>query len=665
MRLRLPFTVTIFGLAASLVLFSSAYAQSTLEGTIGADGRSYNVNGSNAKAHEYTDLRSSGVFGNVDMKYDSPGYFLNFLARDPGYDTQQYRLDTGAYGKFKLMFDYNEIIHNITSDAKTFYNGVGSGNLTGAANANPNSWASTFDYFTKRKKLDMGLKFDMAKPFFLNIDYSHEKKEGLKPTGVSSSGTTGPSVELPEPIDYRTDGIKVEGGYSKNPYFVSFSYFYNEFRNSIGDLNFTPVGANPGPLSLPPDNKFHKFALKGSAKLPWNSKFTMNLGDAKATSDATNFTRFDGKVNTANYDFMLTSNPFRFLDAKIYYKYYERDNKSSGQVLVNGAFVNTNPLYYKTETLGAELGFKLPIDFYLNGGYKNVYTKREVVNETDPGRFLPYNTDNIYFANVKWNKFDRVTPRVGYERMERSADYQSAESENVLNRKFAYAAQNKDTFKAAVDVVPVDNLNFSLEYRYKKSDYKDTGLGVTSDSTDAFGFNADYTIQKIARIYGYFDYEKGYLYQRATSPSFWESKQDETTYSYGLRTDVYAIPKKLTIVVQADYLRTTGTNNFAFYDNAIWGTIGVPQGSLVNIPNSDSYQRYSLGISGVYNWSESLMVRAGYTYARYIFSDAQLNGYQYVPNGGVGTNGAYLTGAYANPSYSANIVHLGLAYKFK
>jgi hypothetical protein len=59
------------------------------------------------------------------------------------------------------------------------------------------------------------------------------------------------------------------------------------------------------------------------------------------------------------------------------------------------------------------------------------------------------------------------------------------------------------------------------------------------------------------------------------------------------------------------------------------------------------------------------MVRAGYAYARYIYSDAQLNNYQYVPNGGVGTNGAYLTGAYANPSYSVNVVHLGLAYKFK
>jgi hypothetical protein len=506
----------------------------------------------------------------------------------------------------------------------------------------------------------------MAKPFFFNVDYNYEKKEGIKPTGVSSSGTTGPSVELPEPIDYTTNGMKFEGGYSKNPYFVSFSYFYNEFRNSIQDLNFTPVGANPGPLSLPPDNKFSKFALKGSAKLPWNSKFTMNLGNAHSTSDATNFTQFSGKVDTSNYDFMVTSNPLQFLDAKVYYKYYERDNKSSGQILVNGAFISANPLYYKTNTLGGELGFKLPIDFYLNGGYKNVYTERKVQAETDPTNFLPYNTDNIYFANLKWNRFDRITPRVGYERMERSADYQSTQSELALNKKFAYAAQDRDTFKAAVDLLPTDDMNVSMEYRYKRADYTDTGMGFTSDSTDAFGFTADYAIQKMARLYGYFDYEKGYLYQRAlTGPSFWESKQLETTYSYGVRSDIYAIPKKLTLILQADYLRSIGNNTFSFYDNAIFGTIGVPIGSAVNIPNSDSYQRYSLGISAVYNWSESLMVRAGYAYARYIYSDAQLNNYQYVPNGGVGTNGAYLTGAYANPSYSVNVVHLGLAYKFK
>lgn len=592
---------------------------------------------------------------------------MQFLATDPGYDTQRYMLETGPYGKFKFSFDYNETVHNITSDAKTFYTGAGSGTLTGAANTNPNSW-NTFDYYTKRKKIDAGLKFDMARPFFFNVNYTNEKKEGIRPIGVSSTGSAGASLELPTPVDYRTNGLMLEGGYAKNPYFLSFNYYYNEFRNGTEDLNFTvPLGGVLSPLSLPPDNKYYKFALKGSAKLPLNSKFSINLADSKSTSEASIFTRFDGKVDTRNYDFNLTSNPLRFLDGKLYYKSYERNNKSTGQILVSGIWTNTNPLYYKADTLGAELGFRLPAKFYLNTGYKNVQTDRNVENETNLALVLPKNTDNIYFADLKWNGFDAITPRVGFESLRRSADYQTPQSENAYNRKFAYAAQDRDTIKAAVDLFPVDALNLGLEYKYKRTNYKDTALGFTDDTRNAFGFNADYTLEKMARILGYFDYEKAYLNQRAMiGPSLWDSKQEENTYGYGIRTDVYAIPKKLTFVLQYDYLRSSGSNNLGFYDNAIWGAVGVTPGASINIPNSDSYQKYSASFTTVYNWSESLMVRAGYTYARYIYSDAQLNGYRYyvAPTGGAGSEG-YLTGAYSNPSYSANIVFLGLAYRFK
>jgi hypothetical protein len=41
-----------------------------------------------------------------------------------------------------------------------------------------------------------------------------------------------------------------------------------------------------------------------------------------------------------------------------------------------------------------------------------------------------------------------------------------------------------------------------------------------------------------------------------------------------------------------------------------------------------------------------------------------VNGYRYVVDGTDG-NGAYLTGAYSKPSYSANIVFLSLSYRFR
>lgn len=664
MRCRLLILIALFGFSLGVCPLSSQ-AQS-LEGTVSVTGKTYNVNGSTAKAHEYSDHSSDVVLGKGSLFYDSPDYFLSLRAQDPGYDTQHYRLDGGAYGKFKYWFDYNEIVHNNTFDAKTFYSGADSATLIGTANSNPATWPSTFDYYTLRKKIDTGLAFTIPKPFFFNVSYSHEKKEGIVPIGVSTGGTSAASLELPAPVDYRSDGFTVEGGYAKKPYFLSFSYSYSKFNNQSEDLFFTPIGSSSGILSLPPDNDFYKFTLKGSADLPMHSKFSINLGDSRTTSDAASSASFDGEIDTRNYDFVLTSKPLRFLDAKLYYKYYERDNKSTGQVFVGSTLTTTNPLYYQTDTYGAEVGFQLPAKFYLTGGYKYVDTARRIDNLDDPSLVLPYNYDNFYSADLKWTGLDMLTARVGYERLNRGADYRNELSRNALNRKFAYAAQNRDTFKVGVDLSPVDAFNTSLEYRYKKSDYNDTSFGYTADTRHAFSMNADYAFRKLARLYGYFDYEKATLDQRAMiNISPWDSTQEERTYGYGLRSDVYVIPKKLTLTLQYDYLKANGNNEFGFYDNAIWAAINVPPGLPVDIPAWDDYQKYSCRVAATYQWSESFSTKLGYAYERYKYSDAQLKGYQYYAGGPPGSSQAYLTGAYSSPSYSANIVFLTLAYQFR
>ncbi len=659
----LPATATV-GLLLSLVLSCPAFSEEEkiFEGDVGGTAVIENVNGSKAKLHEYSDTRS-GFYGEANAFYDSPTQFFRFHALDMGYDTQHYRLEGGPYGIFKGYIDYNETIHNITTDAKTFYSGVGSGLLLGVANPNPEAWTSTFDYYTKRKKFNAGFEFKMAKPFFFNVDYLHEEKEGVKPTGASVTSPGGIALELPEPVDYRTNWLKLDGGYAKNPLFISFSYVYSDFRNVMQDLYFTnPAGTLLDPKSLAPDSLLHKFGFQGNLKLPFNSKFAVNIHDSTTKSDTSSFTAFDGKINTRSYDIALTTSPFRFLDGKVYYKYYDRDNKSS---------VATDPTFtffsYTTKAFGIDADFRLPLQLKLDVGYKHLKTERTVENETDPSAILPYNTDNVYSATLRWAGLSFVSARMAYEKLDRSADYRTIESDLLLNKKFAYAAQDRNTFKTVVDIFPMDTLNFSLEYSYKKATYNEIIYGVTDDTRNGFNFTADYSLKKIARFYGYFDYETIVMNQEMIRPSVsqWDAKQEEKTYGYGIRADVYAIPKKLTLVFQGDYLRANGSDDYTFYNNAIWSSIGVPIGSPVNVPNWDDYQKYSLSFKALYNFTEALSVKAGYAYERYIYSDGQLNNYNYIPNSGTGSSGAYLTGAYSRPVYSANIVFVGLTYRFK
>ncbi|HUL24034.1 MAG TPA: MtrB/PioB family outer membrane beta-barrel protein, partial [Thermodesulfobacteriota bacterium] len=93
---------------------------------------------------------------------------------------------------------------------------------------------------------------------------------------------------------------------------------------------------------------------------------------------------------------------------------------------------------------------------------------------------------------------DFLTARVGYQKLYRDADFESPTIPN--NRRYAYAGQDRSTYRASVDIFPIENLNFSLDYRHKITDYKEN-FGLKKDRRDEFDASADYTIGKIAKVY--------------------------------------------------------------------------------------------------------------------------------------------------------------------
>jgi len=648
-------------LILSLIPLSNAFSEErTVEGEISMTGKIIDVNageGGKAKFTEYKDLEDDFVFfvGGW-LKYDTPTYFLKLDVRDIAYDTQYYRLDGGMYGKFKYDLFYYEIPHNITFDARSFFNGIGSNNLTVDPTADlsdTDTW-NTFDYETERQKYGAGFTLDMLRPYFLDVAYYHEKKDGIKPAGVDA-------FELPEPIDYRTDDLKIEAGYSKNPLFLSLSYCLSNFTNENQLLGFTPLPGD-SPLTLPADSDSYRFAFKGSLKLPYSTKLYANLATGKTESEHDFFPNYDGEVKTNNFDVVLTSNPTRYFDFKAYYKYYKRDNDS------NIVDPDMEPFEQKLNTFGVDLGYRLPANLYLAAGYRNAKLEREEEGE-EPEEVLPHNKDNIYTVELRWSGLDFATFKAGYEFMDREADYQTPESQNSPDdpsNRFAYAGQDRNTFKIGVDVYPTDNLSFGLGYKYKKNDYKDdldNSIGLTKDTRDEFNLDVDYTIGKIAKLFGYFNYEKIKLEQtqiyQAAADYLWDVDQKEKTYDIGIGADIYVIKKKLTLRLVYDYVKANGLADYTIPD-AVLTDIGLSPGDEVDISNWDDYKLSLYKVKVIYNATKSMTFSLGYAYEHFDYTDAQLDDYNYTP----GPGDAFLTGAYKDQSYSANIVFANATYKF-
>jgi MtrB/PioB family decaheme-associated outer membrane protein len=725
MRSRVFLMATVF----SLIPFALASAEETkinAEATL--TGQYVDVQGEKAKFNEYRDIHS-GATGDAGFQYERDKYYLDFNAREIGRKDQSYELLGGKWGSFRYDFKYDEIPHNFTTGARTFYSGFGGANLTYTPqppstflpNTNIATWNS-FDYSVERKNYGGGFKLDMLKPFFFSAAVAREERRGVYPIGTPGTSPGGISIELPAPINYLTDTLRVEAGYLKNPLTLVLRYTYGQFQNDNANLNFrNPATANTAAttdsFTMPPDNDFFKFDFKGGLRLPWNSKFNADLSYGRnessrtllntyvtdATAAASNIgvqgqrgvllsnSVFDGRMDIQNYNFVLTSNPLYWLDGKVFYKYYQTQNKSTEVTSTDpspnplGATVsildNEDRLFdYLTYKYGAKLGFKLPMSLRLDAGYTRSHISRKRED-------IPKNNDDLYETEVRWSGVDFMVARAGYERLNRKADFEaptvtdpadSAQIENYM-RRFDGAAKERDTVKAYVDFFPIEDLSFSIGYKWKDTRYKDTIIGLQTWRGNEWHVDADYLIAKRVRLFGYYDYEYGKLDQFVrtftsgtnadpslppTTTAFnWTVTETDRNHAYGVGADVYAIPKKLTFKFQHSYVKSQGFADYTYLRDFVAGDAGRNNDNI-DIDNLDNYSlRYYL-VKATYNPSKALSFSVGWAYEKYVLDDAQFNGYQYIPLSSTGTTQGYLTGAYANPNYRANVWFANLTYLF-
>ncbi|MGA9109494.1 MAG: MtrB/PioB family outer membrane beta-barrel protein [Smithella sp.] len=690
-------------LLLGLFSLSPAFAddqEDKFSGEISTQGTLVNLTGNKAKFNEYGDIKD-GVFGDIKLKYDDDKYYVHFYSRNMFYDTQSYNLEGGKWGAFKFNINYTEIPHNFTYDAQTLYSGAGSANLTYPTqppSTNTGTW-NKFDYSTERKDYSAGIKIDVLNPFFLDFSTAVNERTGIYPIGAAGTSPGGISLELPAPIDYKTNSINVLTGYVRKPLFISLGYFYSNFTDSNTSFNFRNPATNntasaTDTYSMPPDNQFYKINLKGAlSNLPLNSKFNVDLATADARSDtvlrnsyvgdvaggltniglSTPF--FNGEVITNNIATSVTSKPLSFLDVKLFLKYDEHENKSNVITITDAtqtpATFQNGLFNYRNVKYGTELGFQLPANFNFLGAY----TYSTISRERDD---IPNDRDNLFSAELRWKGFDFLTARVGYERVDRRADFQLSDPTdiNTFIGCFDAASKSANTYKAYLDLFPTDNFSISLGYKHRDTNYPNTILGLTGDSDDEFLIDVDYLINKRIRLFGSFDYEyvRQDQFQRQTvsavNPSLpptstdfnWTALQKSENYSYMAGSEIFIIPEKLTLRLQYSYLLADGSVDYTY----LLGANPLPAGRTqdnIDLPNWDAYRLSSFCIKLSYTVTKAISVTAGYEYERYDYNDAQYNGYQYVP-ATTGTNGAYLTGAYNNPSYESNVGFVTLTYRF-
>ncbi len=260
--------------------------------------------GDAAAQRNYRDYRDGLLVNRLDIGLEEAGSarYAGVWIAAPGRDDQTYRAEFGRYGDFRIGARFQEMPRLFTDQARTVFQGAGTGTLTLAdglvpGNNSPARVAAalqsvaplTLGYTRK----NAGVDFDMAtgEAWRVYARYDQERKNGTRASGGAAGFPGIPLVETVEPIDYRTHNVQAGAQWVGARAQANLSYAGSLFRNGIDTLTWDyPLAVNPGVLrrgrmDLYPDNASHNVKLESSAALPLRGRVTGTLSYTRMTQD--------------------------------------------------------------------------------------------------------------------------------------------------------------------------------------------------------------------------------------------------------------------------------------------------------------------------------------------------------------------------------------------
>lgn len=333
-----------------------------------------------ARFMEYSDWDSGFLLNSFDLGLlkEETGYYLDLSGGGANRDDQYYRVNMGRYGTFKLTGFFDETPHVFATNAVSFFDGIGSGQLRLPQELTPGAnsvtaietalgSAPTHTLSLSREKGGIMFELTPKGPFTLFGKYSREKRDGTRPFGGGffpsfyGGDVIGGMVQTIEPIDYVTHELLAGLQFVASRYQFNLTYTGSLFRNEEEQLtwenpfmNFTTNAflVERGRFALAPDNDYHHVKGDFAFALPLRGRLSGNVSWARAeqdddllpptvnsgvtlsgidltlwnTADALSRRSADVRIDTLNYQLGLRLVPWSRLTLSAKFKYRDEDN---------------------------------------------------------------------------------------------------------------------------------------------------------------------------------------------------------------------------------------------------------------------------------------------------------------------------------------------------
>ncbi|USD36406.1 MULTISPECIES: MtrB/PioB family decaheme-associated outer membrane protein [Ferrimonas] len=589
---------------------------------------------------ESNNERSANTFGaedgavgavNSDLHYlAESGYQASLEARNLGMDNGEATLSAGHGDTWNVALEYGKLVWVDNANAQTEYLPVGDtlvkGDLT--------------DVELKTERERYGMAFDFGGEMWQTFaSFKREDKTGRQKASIYG----GTPTNIAKPVDSSTDNWKAGVKLNGERWFTSLAYIGSKYDNNVGALNF---GSFAGAYQDAPSNEAHQVLLNGQYSIG-RTHLAGRFSTGEMTQDDdllsinNGITGFDGKVETLDANFKVTSLVTNKLRLGASVDYSDRDNKST--VLTTQIALDPNSgnaseyVAYDTE----RTTYKVNGSYRIASGYRvdAGYDRKEV---TRTGQDREDTTDDAVWGRFRVTAFDAWDIALKGEFSSRDgSSYSVTGNNNDLMRRYYLADRDRSEVELRVSHTPLDKLSVDFTGHYALDDYDKSDVGLTE--AEDYGYDVTLAFQHTERFSTHLFVGQQWITSEqggsVTGPAVWEATIEDDFLNAGLGFSYTGLLADK-LVLGGDYVYADSNSDtvsgFSEYD--------------------DYYATsHNFNLYGDYALSTSMSLRLDYRYERYQDAD-----YAVVE---ADTVADLITLGDLNSNYNAHMVMLSFNYK--
>ena len=528
-----------------------------------------------SKFNEYGDVRDGFYVPRLDLHYDNilgSKNYVSLQSQKAVYRDQSYLASFGQHGKSKIQFRYDEIPHIYTNTARTLFvqtsPGVwsypaairsamqaaastdlpsliagtgafaaGGANCPSSTNCGVVTNATFITPSIIRKAGTLSFSYDFSPEWNLSSSFWREHQTGLRPIGLimnsspSASATSGFGMELPEPINYFNNLVRIGTEYGKRAWSLQAAYMGSFLQNNIPQMTWdNPFFLNnetvktplTGRMDLYPDNQAHYLTFAGAGDvtkylrfmasitpgwlrqndtfLPYTTNAAINTcgnGTQACTSLSVLPTAsLGGSKQTLAMNYTLVTTAWKNVELKAGYRQYDYNNNT--------------PVHTFTPVEGDASDAGLAENTAFGFNRKNVevsgewfFAKKSLVKAAYLGEWMDrshrdaaHSLENTFLTAVDWVPHKDLLFRISYQHSNRKPDnYQDEQASDPAtgnpvtcadtttvftadqrcHRRFDEAARLRDRGDGFVEYSPTDKLTLSAFAGTLQDDYNRLG----------------------------------------------------------------------------------------------------------------------------------------------------------------------------------------------